>query len=125
MIPKSQNRQRWRGLLYTKPAIFLLLLLVIALGRSVYLIWHRERVADNERQAILEQIEAMETRQAQLTTDLTLLQTDRGVEERIRQQFSVAKAGEQVVSVVLLPASTSTPIKSTLPWWQPLLDLFN
>lgn len=95
----------------------------MALGRSVYLIWHRERVANTERQAILEQIVAMESRRAQLTSDLALLQTDRGVEERIRQQFSVAKAGEQVVSVVLPPASTSTPTKSALPWWQPLLDL--
>ena len=114
-----------RRLLYTKPAILLLLLLVIWLGRSVYLIWNRERVADTERQAILGQIEAMESRRTQLTTDLALLQTDRGVEERIRKQFAVAKPGEQVVSVVLPPAATSTAPAKSFPWWQPLLDLFN
>ena len=101
-----------------------MLILVGMLTRSVYLVWRRERLANQERQAILRQITNLGDSQKRLVADLALLQTDRGIEEKIRRQFSVAKEGEEVINVVLPPATTSTSTPIGLSWWQPVLDLF-
>ncbi len=121
---KFQPRRRFRDLLYTKLAVVILFIAVLGLSRSVYLTWRRERLADAERRAVLDQLASLGTRQSQLTADLASLQTERGVEERIRQQFSVAREGERVVNVILPPATTSTSTGSGLPWWQVLGNLF-
>ena len=124
MIKKNQNRHWFRRLLYSRLAVVLMLILVGMLTRSVYLVWRRERLANQERQAVLRQITNLGDRQKRLVADLALLQTDRGIEEKIRRQFSVAKEGEEVINVVLPPAITSTSTPPSFPWWQPIIDLF-
>ena len=123
-MTKFQPRRRFRDLLYTRLAVLVLLILGLGLLRSVYLTWRRERLSDSRRQTVLDQLTALEGRQSQLTADLDLLQTERGVEAKIRQQFSVAKEGEKVLNVILPLATSSTSTESSLPWWQPIRDLF-
>ena len=125
MIKKFQSSRPGRRWIYNRPMAILLAVLLIWLGRAVYLTGSRERLASQERAAVLAQVVALEARRTQLTADLASLQTDRGVEERIRQQYSVARPGEKVFNVVLSATSTATSSPPTLPWWQPLLDLFN
>ncbi|QQG38349.1 MAG: hypothetical protein HYS26_02250 [Candidatus Kaiserbacteria bacterium] len=66
------------------------------------------------------------SREAQLEADLEKLRTDRGVEEELRTQYSLAGEGERLI--VIVDPSSTTPIKATsspiklwfqkiFPWW--------
>ncbi len=82
--------------LYTKPVIFVLLLVCVFLSVSVY---NRYTV---EREMSLRRTEAQEKKQGLLERKKTLeervnyLGGDRGIEEEIRTHFDVAKEGEKV-----------------------------
>ncbi|MEA1929650.1 MAG: hypothetical protein U9M92_02070 [Patescibacteria group bacterium] len=123
---KFQTRNWGRRIIYSKWAVAVLIVLVLLLLRSVILTWQRERLAGDGLTEVREQVAALEVRKEQLAADLALLETERGVEERIRRQFAVAKEGEKVMTVVLpdRPADSAAP-SAILPWWQPLLDLFD
>lgn len=65
-------------------------------------------------------------REAQLEKDITNLQTDRGKEAVLRQQYALAARGERVIVIVDQPAQTAPTASSsafiewlhkTFPWW--------
>lgn len=49
------------------------------------------------------------------------LNTDRGVEEEIRNKFRVVKPGEELVVIVDETGTVSTPLEKT-PWWRTVLN---
>jgi len=112
-----QGKRVLKKVLYSK--IFVALLLIIV-GLMLYRIWgigSRSRVVTAEQQALLAQVAELSERKKVLEKDLAALKTDRGMEEAIRQKFSVVKEGEGVVTVVAptTTVATTTEVKS---WWQ-------
>ncbi len=71
------------------------------------------------------QLSDLSERQAQLTADIGKLQTDRGKEEALRQQYALAAKGEGLI--VIVDPSEQKPVQATssvlewlhkvLPWW--------
>lgn len=65
-------------------------------------------------------------RENQLKADITNLNTDRGKEAALRQQYQMGKSGEKMIIIVNPPTpvaapATSTPLvqwfKNVFPWW--------
>lgn len=109
---KRQNR----ALLYSWPVIIILFVLAVLLARSVYSVYHSERLARHKEQAALAERDVALLRKKELLTEVGQLETPRGVEEEIRKKFSVAKPGEQVV-VVVDEKATTTLEKKESSWW--------
>jgi len=90
----------WRKVVYSWPAIVVVGLLVVFLGRAtlrVYLGWDRLRLERNQTEAkYLELVR----RQEALKIQVEKLKTQRGWEEEIRRNFQVAKPGEGVIILV-------------------------
>ena len=113
-----QGKRTLKRVLYSRWFVFLLLVVLIIVGRSVWRVWQRSRVVLADRDAVAAQVAALAAREASLEHDLASLQTDRGKEELIREKFSVVKEGERVITVITPPVATSsTP---TTSWWQDL-----
>lgn len=115
------KKKKFTEYLYSKPSIFILLIVCIFLATAVYARFTIERSmierkveAEKERQMLLE-------RKAELEERVEYLSGERGIEEEIRTHFDVAKDGEQVVIIVDKEEETvvAPPVKETeKPWYQ-------
>ena len=106
--------------LYTKPAVFLLLVVTVFLSSAVY-----QRFLIERKTAVLQ--EEMESQRQELLERKSLLEEkveylsgDRGIEEEIRKHFDVAKEGEQVIILVgneQVAAPVIAPEPEPAPWY--------
>lgn len=78
----------------------MLLLLVIAMARGVWGVYQKERAAVENRQQAEAELAELQKRERELQEELARLQTERGKEAELRQQFEVAKEGEKLIVVV-------------------------
>jgi cell division protein FtsB len=104
-----------------------LLVLVIIAASGVWGIYQKERASAILKEDAEAQLNGLSTEQSQLVASIGELQTERGKEAALREQYSMAAPGEQVI-VIVEPASSTAPraptstsfaswIKSALPWW--------
>ena len=119
-----QGERFWRRLSRSTWLLLGLIVLVGFLVPPVFRLYQKSRVISAERRSLLEEVERLKARQAELTLEVTKLMTERGVEEEIRKNFNVVKPGEKVIS--LLASATPTPAAVTppIPWWQTIVDWF-
>src|SRR3989344_2150235 len=122
-----QGKRRWRRLVYSLPVLVLLVLLIILLTNSAYRLYDKRQLANRERQVALAEVVQLRARQAELTETVAKLNTARGVEAAIRENFNVVKPGEKVITLV---AGATTTVSGNvepapIPWWQPIINWFS
>lgn len=118
-----QAKSRWRRLVYSRPIIILLALVIIALARPVWKIGHQARVVETEEEQVAAELAALESRRDFLEREIAALQTARGIEGEIRKKFPVVKEGERVIIVgeeTAALAATTTATSSN--WWQKIFE---
>jgi cell division protein FtsB len=104
----------------------LLLALVILVGSAAFETWsvfQKERESarlDKEAQAELAELK---DRQARLQNDYDSLQTNRGVEAALRDQYAMGKAGEGMV--VIVEPQQPAPVEATTSLSQWFADMFS
>lgn len=99
MLP-FQERKKFRKFLYSKANILVLLVLVVLAARGAWHMYEKAAIARAERAESLKALAEVEDRKAALETSLERLKSAQGVEEELRQKFTVARPGEEVVVVV-------------------------
>jgi len=122
-----QGKRRWRRLVYSLPVLVLLVLLIILLTNSAYRLYDKRQLANRERQVALAEVVQLRARQAELTETVAKLNTARGLEAAIRENFNVVKPGEKVITLV---AGATTTVSGNvepapIPWWQPIINWFS
>jgi len=109
-----------------KRLLLVLLLLLVAVAISgVWKAYRKEQESLVLRQEAEVQLADLAKRKAQLEADITKLNTPRGMEDALREQYLLAKSGEGLVIIVDSP--TPAPIEATssvkewlqrtLSWW--------
>jgi cell division protein FtsB len=81
-------------------AISILFIIDAILGRAAWNIYVKNRMAIQNKEATLHQLQDLEKRKTALEAKLARLKSDQGVEEEIRRSFPVAKEGEHVITIV-------------------------
>lgn len=99
MIP-FQERKKIRKFLYSKVTIAVLFVVLFAVGKGAWAIHQKAGIARSERDIAERALSELETRTAELQESLALLKSERGIEEAVRQKYTVARPGEEVVVVV-------------------------
>ena len=105
--------------------VLVLFAVVVAVGLGVWGAYQKERESGALRSKAEAQMEDFTQRQTQLTNDIGALQTSRGVEEVLREQYALAAHGEGLIVIVDQPAAetvhaTTTMfdrLKNTFWWW--------
>ncbi|MBI4087998.1 hypothetical protein HY418_01275 [Candidatus Kaiserbacteria bacterium] len=125
MAPRGQRGDPVR-LLGRRLLLMVLFAIAVAGIFGVWNTYQKEREAallNHEAQA---QASDLSEREAQLEKDITNLQTDRGKEAVLRQQYALAARGERVIVIVdqlAQPAPTASSsafvewLHKTFPWW--------
>lgn len=95
-----RERFRLRKILYAKPTIIIMAIFAVLIFHSAWRMHEKSLDAISKRDKALDELHALETRKAELESDVARLSSDRGIEEEIRDRFMVAKEGEKVMIVV-------------------------
>lgn len=102
----------------------LLALLAVALS-GVWGAYRKERESRALRREAEVQLSDLSIRQAELDAEIANLQSDRGKEEALRQQYALAKKGEGLI-IIVDPSKTEIPrepskllqwFKKAFEWW--------
>jgi cell division protein FtsB len=120
-----QQRRKIRRIFYSKITFVVLILLVLFMSKQVYDIYKKETLSRENLQSISGEYNSLKSRQKMLTSEIDRLKTDEGIEEEIRDKFSVAKPGEQVVVIVDSSSTVEDSAKnSNVGFWQKIIDWF-
>lgn len=114
------NRKKRRS---AREYAFIILLGLLAgwLVFSIVGIVGKEERARHSAKDAQADLEALAERHATLERNLADLETSRGLEASYREQFGVARPGEEVIIVVTPPEEEPQGI---LPWWRSFLGRF-
>ena len=122
------NRQRYDPvrLLGRRVLLLFLFVLVVFVGMGVWNIYWKEQESIALKTQAQLQLADLAQRQGQLQARIADLETERGKEEALREQYAMGKNGEQLIIITSTekpPASvaTTTPLQRwvhrTFPWW--------
>ncbi|OGG58477.1 hypothetical protein A3C86_04795 [Candidatus Kaiserbacteria bacterium RIFCSPHIGHO2_02_FULL_49_16] len=118
----NQRRDPLR-LLGKRLLLILLFVLVIIAISGVWKAYRKEQESLSLRQEAEIQLADIAKRRAQLEADIAKLNTTRGMEEALREQYRLAKTGEHLIIIVDSP--TPAPIVATssvMEWFQKTLN---
>lgn len=122
-----RSKQKTRNFLYSKVTILVMLFFVAMLVPGVYGIFKKVGESLKDRQAAERELADLEKREQMLVEKVNRSNTDRGLEEQIREKFNVAKEGESVIVLVEKPVVASTTVNEASVFravWQKLKKAF-
>lgn len=123
-MKEFQGRRLFRQVLYSRPVLILLGLIIVLIGFSVFKLYRKEHVADLERQALLSELTRLEARRVELESEIERLLTERGQEAEIREKLGLALPGEGVITVIGPEAGSEIKVLENKSWWQKVGDFF-
>ena len=95
-----QKNKLLHSFLYSKPALTVLILILILLAYSVIDIYGKTRETVQKRNFAEEKVKELEDREGKLTEQIKSLKTESGVEASLRDKFGLVKEGEGIVVIV-------------------------
>ena len=114
---RDPARLMWRRL----SAVVLLIILTVAV-RGVWGVYQKERESRQIRAEAEAKLNDLKQREAELRADISLLSTDRGVEEELRERYDLTKNNEGVVVIVEPPTSSQEVRPSTFQRWKSMFS---
>jgi cell division protein FtsB len=102
-----------------------ILLLVVIASFGVWDVYKKERASASLRVEAQTALADLSAREAKLQDNIAQLQTERGKEEIVRQQYEMGKEGEHLIVIVEPDEATTAPatttifqkIKKAFTWW--------
>lgn len=110
-------RQKRRRLLSSNLTILVLCIVIIILGKEVWDVYQRERLARESLSQAQVQKESLDKREQFLRSEIDLLENQEGVESELRERYGIAKPGEKVIVLVDAEATTTLRQENT-SWWK-------
>lgn len=95
-----KRKRKIRKILYSKGILFLLLFLLMLVGKATWNLYVKERESRTNLTRVEAELFNLNLRATRLRGDITRLQSPEGIESEIREQFQVAKPGERMVVLV-------------------------
>lgn len=93
---KRNNYKFW----HSPIALVVLFCLFLLFGYNVINLIEKERDTVSKKELILEKIDNLKERETSLSSSISKLETEEGIEEIIREKYQVAKSGEKMVIIV-------------------------
>jgi cell division protein FtsB len=127
MVRDLQERKRFRNFLNSPVTSVILLIVVAFLVKSNYNIYKKNQIAKINRDESDRKLALLRQKSDHLTDQLKKLETERGVEEELRNKFQITKSGEEVLVVV--DEEGEGEVKSELAeveqtYWQRFISFF-
>lgn len=95
-----QEKNKWQKLLESKPALVILSTFVLFFAWSVLGFWNKMEDTYENKRLVAVRVQELQTEKEKLSSVISKLETDVGVEETIRNKFGLSKEGEEVIVIV-------------------------
>ena len=103
----------------------MLAVVLVFAGKSVWVVYERNIESKTNLARSANALQALTDRQKSLTDKLDQLKTETGIEEEIRNKFSVAKPGEKLLVIIDdKTPTTSADTNSEKGFWAKLVEFF-
>ncbi len=119
-----QQKRKIKKAVYSKLSLVVLVVFILFLLHSTYGIYVKERFSAKNLASVQKDYDNLKSREEMLNSEISRLQTEEGMEEDIRNKFSVAKPGEELVVIVDKESSTTEKENEVISFWQRLADFF-
>jgi hypothetical protein len=93
-------KQRLRKKLYSRGSFIILLSITVLLVRGAWGAWQKQRESGNNLARVEQELSSARGREQELSQSIERIKTPDGVENEIRQKFSVVRPGEEIVLIV-------------------------
>lgn len=125
MIP-FQERKKLRKILYAKATLFVLLIILIFVARGTYQVYQKAHIARTGQKEVEKSFEELALHARELEQSVERLKSEQGIEGEIRQKFTVARPGEEVVVIVdeSTKKSKNGEAEERQSFWQTILRLW-
>lgn len=104
-----QQKRFWRSVMYSKPMLVVLGVLVLIFAWSVIGLMLKMMTTRENRQIAENRLAELSAQREGLSREIAKLETESGKEESIRERFPVAKEGESVI--VIIDAKDEGPVE--------------
>ncbi|MFA6446295.1 MAG: septum formation initiator family protein [Candidatus Paceibacterota bacterium] len=119
-----QEKRKWKRVLYSKGILFVLVVLLIIVAQATWKVFQKQHLAKDNAALVTRELADLEGRNTELSAQIDEMNTDRGVEDVIRDSYQVAKEGEQMVIVVDGHVDNNIEPLATTTWWGKIMNLF-
>ncbi len=89
-----------KNILESKPVLVLLGIIILIFAWTVVRFGFKMAETGRNKELVAEKTTALLAQKENLTADIAKLKTDRGKEEFVRENFGLAKVGEEVIVIV-------------------------
>lgn len=93
---KKNNYMFW----HSPVALVFLFCILILFGYKLIDLFQKKNETNHKKELILDKIETLQKKESALSTDISKIKTEEGIEEIIREKFQVAKPKEKMVIII-------------------------
>jgi len=95
-----KEKNRWGEFLQSKPVLGVLMMVFFISAWSLLGFWGKMSDTNKNKQLAQEKLQDLQQSKSKLESDISKLETERGVEEVLRENFGLAREGEGLIVVV-------------------------
>lgn len=95
-----QEKRVWRNIMQSTPVLVILGIVIIIFGWSVLRFWNKMTETSRNKEIVEERVISLQEKKQKLIEDIDNLNTDEGKERVFRENFGLAKEGEEMIIVV-------------------------
>ena len=95
-----QKKRVWRNIMQSKPVLILLGVVILVFAWSVLGFWNQMRETSRNKQIVENKVIELKEQKEKLVSDIESLKTEEGKEKFFRENYGLAKEGENVIVVV-------------------------
>ena len=110
-----QRQKVWKSFVESRPVLVLLGIIILLFAWNIWGLWGRMQETERNKKSAEDKISSLELQKQDLSTEINNLQTEQGKEKVFRENFGLAKTGEN--EIVILddknPAPAPAPSQSS------------
>jgi cell division protein FtsB len=95
-----EKKRKIRKIIYSKFVILLLVLLLFILARGVWGVYLRSRTSSERESQSQETLQILESKKDSLSQEVEFLESELGIEGRLRSFYSLGREGEEVIFII-------------------------
>ena len=95
-----KQKRGWKNILESKPFLIVLGLFVLFFAWNVLGFWNKMEETSKNKKIAEEKVTELEQQKEKLTSDINSLKTEEGKEQFFRENYGLAKDGEDTIVIV-------------------------
>ena len=95
-----QQKKVWGNMLRSKPVLVILGILILFFAWNVLGFWNKMQETVKNKKIIEDKVAELQQQKTKLSSDINSLNTDQGKEKVFRENYGLAKEGEDMIVIV-------------------------